>query len=79
MLKSLIIRQLNEISNSKVASSSLLRLQKTASSLDSRFAERPHTQIVPTLTRSEPIVLSVSDDEERVQSPLKVFKDTHYR
>ncbi len=50
MTKSLIMRQLNEISNSKVASSSsLLRLQKTASSLDSRFADHPHTQIVPPL------------------------------
>ncbi len=41
--------QMNEISNSKVPSSSLLRLQKTASSLDSRFADHPHTQIVPPL------------------------------
>ncbi len=43
MPKSPIIRQLNEVSNSKVASSSLLRLQKTASILDSRFADHPHT------------------------------------
>ncbi len=51
---------MNEISNNKVASSSLLRLQKTASSLDSRFADHPHTQIVPTLNafwHSHPYIL----------------------
>ncbi len=45
MPKSPIIRQLNEISNNKVPSSSLLRLQKTASHLDARFADLPHTQL----------------------------------
>ncbi len=53
MPKSVIIRQMNEISNSKVASSSLLRLQKTASSLDSRFADHTHTQIVPPLRQED--------------------------
>ncbi len=43
------IRQLNEISNSKVPSSSLLRLQKTASSLDSRFADHLHMVNAPSI------------------------------
>ncbi len=44
-------RQLNKISNNKVPSSSLLRLQKqkTASHLDSRFADHPHTQLAAPL------------------------------
>ncbi len=44
-----IIRQLNEISNTKMPSCSLLRLQKTASHMDSRFADHPHTQLAAPL------------------------------
>ncbi len=49
MPKSPIIRQLKEILNNKVPSSSLLRLQKTASHLDSRFADHSHTQLAAPL------------------------------
>ncbi len=40
------------ISNTKVPSSSLLRLQKTVNSLDSRFADHPHTQLAVPLKRN---------------------------
>ncbi len=67
MPKSLIICQLNEILNSKVPSSSLLRLQKTASSLDSRFADHPHTQIVPPLRNSKALIRTYPQSDPRKQ------------
>ncbi len=59
---------MNEISNSKVASSSLLRLQKTTSSLDSRFADHPHTQIVPPLR--EELYICVCEWSANLESKL---------